>query len=207
VPWIWTSRSSSESADSRPPQDLSQQDGLPEPASTDPPLARASSDDEPKSTNTDIPDSSSVDTSTATSFGVQSSKDTLAHSSPPSSIFPDNDADLPDIFVLGFQELDLSTEALFYSTSTFKADSWISSIFAALGKSADNYIKVCHRPTSMCLRLCILILHRSIQLASKQLVGVLVVVVIRKELQSMVKEVSTGSAGVGLMGIMVSFIC
>ena len=71
-----------------------------------------------------------------------------SHSSP---VFPDNFQDLPDIFILGFQELDLSAEALLYSTSTLKADAWTSAIFAALGKEADNYIKVCFYST---LRYC-----------------------------------------------------
>ncbi len=48
----------------------------------------------------------------------------------------------PDIFVFGFQELDLSTEALLYSTSTIKEDSWTSAIFASLGDKASQYTKV-----------------------------------------------------------------
>lgn len=48
----------------------------------------------------------------------------------------------PDIFVFGFQELDLSTEALLYSTSTIKEDSWTAAIFASLGSKASQYTKV-----------------------------------------------------------------
>ncbi|KAG5220607.1 DNase protein [Salix suchowensis] len=52
--------------------------------------------------------------------------------------WPDRD---PDIFVFGFQELDLSTEALLYSTSTIKEDSWAAAIFASLGNKASQYTK------------------------------------------------------------------
>ncbi|KAF8581126.1 DNase I-like protein [Ramaria rubella] len=130
-------------------------------------------------TGSEASETSSDGTSTATP-GMQASGPTSTISSPSSSIFPDSHRDLPDLFVLGFQELDLSTEALVYSTSTIKADAWVAAIFSALGKNAVHYTK----------------------LASRQLVGVLMVVIIRKELRSVVKEICTGSAGVGLMGIM-----
>ena len=142
VPWIWGSIGRSESVDRQPQPHA--HDGPLESASVDAPSGKISPEDEPIPATADVLDSSSFETSTAASFGFQSSKDTIAQSSPPSSILPDNDEDLPDMFVLGFQELDLSTEALLYSTSTVKADAWTSAIFAALGKSADNYIKVCH---------------------------------------------------------------
>ena len=47
-----------------------------------------------------------------------------------------------DLLVFGFQELDLSTEALLYSTSTAKEEAWLKAIFAALGEEGDNYEKV-----------------------------------------------------------------
>ena len=50
----------------------------------------------------------------------------------------------PDIFVLGFQELDLSAEALIYYASTAREDAWCHAIFAALGEKAINYEKVRH---------------------------------------------------------------
>jgi phosphatidylinositol-bisphosphatase len=56
----------------------------------------------------------------------------------------------PDLLVLGFQELDLSTEALIYSTSTFKEDAWCTAIFAALGERAELYEKV-HQQTDSAL--------------------------------------------------------
>jgi len=48
----------------------------------------------------------------------------------------------PDMFVLGFQELDLSTEALIYSTNTLREDAWCRAVFAALGERAILYNKV-----------------------------------------------------------------
>ncbi|KAG6840962.1 hypothetical protein C0991_002944 [Blastosporella zonata] len=49
-----------------------------------------------------------------------------------------NDTDVaeadPDILVLGFQELDLSTEALVYSTGTAREDAWCQAVFAALAR-------------------------------------------------------------------------
>lgn len=48
----------------------------------------------------------------------------------------------PDILVLGFQELDRSTEALLYTTSTLKEDEWLTAIFAGLGEKHVLYEKV-----------------------------------------------------------------
>lgn len=48
----------------------------------------------------------------------------------------------PDIIVLGFQELDLSTEALIYSYTTTREDAWIEAILASLGEVRDQYTKV-----------------------------------------------------------------
>lgn len=48
----------------------------------------------------------------------------------------------PDIITLGFQELDLSTEALIYSTGTAREDAWCLAVFAALGEKAVYYEKV-----------------------------------------------------------------
>ena len=56
----------------------------------------------------------------------------------------DTDDPDPDIFVLGFQELDLSAEALIYYASTAREDAWCHAIFAALGEKAIKYEKVRH---------------------------------------------------------------
>ncbi|KAJ7880385.1 hypothetical protein B0H14DRAFT_3768414 [Mycena olivaceomarginata] len=85
-----------------------------------------------------------------------------------------------DMLVLGFQELDLSTEALIYSTSTLKEEAWCTAAFAALGARAELYEK----------------------LASKQLVGMLVVVIVRKALKPCFSEIKTSAAGTGIMGLM-----
>ena len=55
-----------------------------------------------------------------------------------------DDSNDPDMLVLGFQELDLSTEALIYYTSTVREDAWCHAVFAALGEKAIKYEKVGH---------------------------------------------------------------
>ena len=52
------------------------------------------------------------------------------------------DAGDPDMLVLGFQELDLSTEALLYSTKTVREEAWCMAVFAGLGEKAVLYEKV-----------------------------------------------------------------
>ena len=48
----------------------------------------------------------------------------------------------PDVLVFGFQELDLSTEALLYSYTTTREDMWLDAIFAGLGEVREQYVKV-----------------------------------------------------------------
>ncbi|KAJ3502590.1 hypothetical protein NLJ89_g8815 [Agrocybe chaxingu] len=90
------------------------------------------------------------------------------------------DPEDPDLFVFGFQELDLSTEALIYSTSTLREDAWCHAIFAALGEKASKYEK----------------------LASRQLVGMLILVIVKQGLKDCFGEVKTASAGAGILGVM-----
>ncbi|KAF9255983.1 DNase I-like protein [Marasmius fiardii PR-910] len=117
---------------------------------------------------------------------VESESSTLnEHPNPPTDAgsTPGIDAsalDDPDVMVFGFQELDLSTEALIYSTSTTREDAWCMAIFAALGEKGELYEK----------------------LASKQLVGMLIVIVVKSSLRSCFSNIMTSSAGVGIMGIM-----
>ncbi|KAL1739864.1 Endonuclease/exonuclease/phosphatase, partial [Schizophyllum fasciatum] len=85
-----------------------------------------------------------------------------------------------DLLVFGFQELDLSTEALLYSTSTAKEEAWLKAIFAALGEEGANYEK----------------------LASKQLVGMLLILVVKKRLRPCFGDIKTSAVGAGIMGIM-----
>jgi phosphatidylinositol-bisphosphatase len=61
------------------------------------------------------------------------------------------DSDDPDLFVFGFQELDLSTEALLYSSSTTREDAWCYAIFAALGEKGVKYEKVSVQPYRHCI--------------------------------------------------------
>ena len=48
----------------------------------------------------------------------------------------------PDVLVFGFQELDLSTGALLYTTSTALEDTWTTAIFEGFGTKAGSYAKV-----------------------------------------------------------------
>ena len=48
----------------------------------------------------------------------------------------------PDLLVVALQEVDHSTEALFYTTKPAKEDAWIAAILAALGEKAEKYEKV-----------------------------------------------------------------
>ncbi len=60
------------------------------------------------------------------------------------------DPDDPDVFVFAFQELDLSTEALLYSTSTTREDLWYHAIISALGEKGVKYEKVIFQPSNIC---------------------------------------------------------
>ncbi|KAF8957550.1 Endonuclease/exonuclease/phosphatase [Flammula alnicola] len=91
-----------------------------------------------------------------------------------------SDPDDPDILVLGFQELDLSTEALIYSTGTVREDAWCLAVIASLGEKAVKYEK----------------------LVSKQLVGMLLVIFVKKALKDCFGEIKTSAAGAGILGVM-----
>ncbi|KAG1802570.1 DNase I-like protein [Suillus variegatus] len=115
-----------------------------------------------------------LDEQMTTSLGASSA--TLAHAS------LNNDAKVsdPDLLVLGFQELDLSTEALLYATSTVREDAWVEAILAGLGERGILYEK----------------------LASKQLVGMLIVAIAKKSRLSCFSDIRFSTAGAGIMGIM-----
>ena len=83
----------------------------------------------------------------------------------------------PDLIVLGFQEVDTSSGAyLYYSPA--REDAWTRVITQALGRRATLYRKC----------------------AAKQLVGLLLLVFVRTELEPAVTEVAAASVGVGLGG-------
>ncbi|ETW77518.1 hypothetical protein HETIRDRAFT_105366 [Heterobasidion irregulare TC 32-1] len=89
--------------------------------------------------------------------------------------FPD-----PDLFVFAFQELDLSTEALLYSTKTAREEAWTMALTAALGEKGELYEK----------------------LASKQLVGMLIIILVKKNLPGHFSDIKSSIVGAGIMGLM-----
>ncbi|TBU57913.1 DNase I-like protein [Dichomitus squalens] len=128
------------------------------------------------------PDSSSLAASSDSSASGATVVDTISEDTTVSDQPPDvpEDPSDPDMLVLGFQELDLSAEALLYSTGTAREDNWCMAVFAGLGEKAVLYEK----------------------LASKQLVGMLLVIIIKKRLRPNFTDVRTASVGAGIMGIM-----
>lgn len=86
----------------------------------------------------------------------------------------------PDLLVIAFQEVDRSTEALFYTTGPAREDAWTAAILAALGEKAEKYEK----------------------LASKQLVGILLIVLVKKDLHICFTGARESSVASGIMGVM-----
>ncbi|CAG8545413.1 10754_t:CDS:10 [Acaulospora colombiana] len=96
------------------------------------------------------------------------------HDEPSERLSLDGNTD-PDIFIFGFQELDLSTGALLYSTSNLLEIAWTDAIIAALGQKAILYTKV-------------VVSH--------------LIFIVYLHLR---REITTSSLGVGLMGLMVIY--
>ncbi len=86
--------------------------------------------------------SAESDATTVVNPPVSVSGETLVSHTPPD--VPEDPSD-PDMLVLGFQELDLSTEALLYSTTTAREEAWCMAVFAGLGEKAVLYEKVSAR--------------------------------------------------------------
>ncbi|CAG8558669.1 3518_t:CDS:10 [Funneliformis caledonium] len=84
-----------------------------------------------------------------------------------------------DIYAIGFQELDLSVEAYLVYDGT-RESNWTTAVLQALGDKADNYWKI----------------------MSKQLIGMLLIVLVKKVHAPYVKEIKSDCVGVGLMGMM-----
>ncbi|KAI0292853.1 hypothetical protein BC826DRAFT_1105265 [Russula brevipes] len=82
-----------------------------------------------------------------------------------------------DILVMAFQELDLSTEAFLYFAGPAREDAWTAAVLAALGDRAERYEK----------------------LVSKRLVGILLIVFVKKDLRSRFTGIMEGSAAAGIM--------
>ena len=90
-------------------------------------------------------DASSIRTATDTVTSGTVSVGTVSEDTAVSDAGADVSAegpDDPDMLVLGFQELDLSAEALLYSTKTVREDAWCMAVFAGLGEKAALYEKV-----------------------------------------------------------------
>ncbi|CCL99367.1 uncharacterized protein FIBRA_01385 [Fibroporia radiculosa] len=108
--------------------------------------------------------------------------ETSSHSKSPDII--SSDLSDSDLLVFAFQELDLSTEALLYSTKTVREDAWCAALFAGLGEKASLYEK----------------------LTSKQLVGMLLVAIVKKELKSCFVDIKSASGNKGATALRLTYV-
>ncbi|CAO3665848.1 unnamed protein product [Umbelopsis ramanniana] len=85
----------------------------------------------------------------------------------------------PDIYIIGLQEMDLSTEAYLWTDPT-RENAWCDAVMGGLGNRAQRYRKV----------------------ASQQLVSMLIIVLAKETLSGHISEISTTYTGVGILGMM-----
>ncbi|KAH6908708.1 Endonuclease/exonuclease/phosphatase [Coprinopsis sp. MPI-PUGE-AT-0042] len=98
----------------------------------------------------------------------------------------DQGSTAPTMLVLGFQEFDISTEALIYNTGTAKEDAWVMACIAGLGETGEEWEKVSFKAS----------------LVLRQLVGMLIVILVKKQSRLYFGDVQCISAGTGVMGVM-----
>lgn len=85
-----------------------------------------------------------------------------------------------DILITGFQEIDHSTEAFLNFAGPAREEAWTTAILAALGDKAKQYEKLVY----------------------KQLVGILLIVFVKKDLRSCFTGIMESSVATGFMGLM-----
>lgn len=95
----------------------------------------------------------------------------------------------PDMYAIGFQELDLSKEAYVFTESA-REEEWISACSRSL---SDHY----GQPGLQ---------EDYIQLKFVRLIGMVLIVYLRKEHEGYVSNIAVKTVGTGLLGTMVSFL-
>ncbi|KAJ1727258.1 hypothetical protein LPJ61_004672 [Coemansia biformis] len=85
---------------------------------------------------------------------------------------------VPEVVVLGFQELDVRAEAFVYNNAA-KDMEWTEAIEKSMGASGERLVKI----------------------ASKQLIGMFIMVYVRKDVEQHVSGVQMTSIGCGIMGM------
>ncbi|KAJ2451010.1 hypothetical protein EV183_003904 [Coemansia sp. RSA 2336] len=86
---------------------------------------------------------------------------------------------LPELVVLGFQELDVRAEAFVYNNS-IKDMEWTEAVESSMGPARSSLIKM----------------------ATKQLIGMFIMVYVRADMVAHVDNIQTSSVGCGIMGVM-----